>query len=155
MSETAFQVYAEALKRKHNRNEARRIRTSVTEARRNTYPAALRLPFELLQNALDAGPRKDNSSITIRLRHLPSKVVFEHDGATFTTIELAALLSGGSSKAFESDVTKGKRGVRAQFSLIFYSPASQNIVIRHGFLGVSGLRSAQPPRACLPLGRCG
>ena len=57
MSEEAFKIYEEALKGQHNRNEARRIRTLVTEARRNPHPAGLRWPFELLQNALDAGPR--------------------------------------------------------------------------------------------------
>lgn len=110
MSEAAFQTYEEAVKQQLNRNEARRIRTRVTEARRNPYPASIRWPFELLQNALDAGPRNGRSSVTIRLCHERSKVVFEHDGAPFTSIELAALLSGGSSKEFDSDVTTGRFG---------------------------------------------
>jgi hypothetical protein len=37
-------------------------------------------------------------------------VVFEHDGAPFTSEELAALLSGGSSKEFESEDTTGRFG---------------------------------------------
>ncbi len=110
MSEAAFQIYEQALQEQYNRNEARRIRTRVTEARRNPHPAGLRWPFELLQNALDAGPRQDRSSVTIRLCHEPSKVLFEHDSAPFTSLELAALLSGGSSKDFESDVTTGRFG---------------------------------------------
>ncbi|HTR27416.1 MAG TPA: hypothetical protein VMI10_25830 [Terriglobales bacterium] len=36
--------------------------------------------------------------------------MFEHDGAPFTSIELAALLSGGSSKEFESELTTGRFG---------------------------------------------
>ncbi|HQU44796.1 MAG TPA: hypothetical protein PK867_18420, partial [Pirellulales bacterium] len=67
-------------------------------------------PFELLQNALDAGPRKGRSSVTIRLRREQSNVVFEHDAEPFTSRDLAALLSGGSSKEFESEVTTGRFG---------------------------------------------
>ena len=37
-------------------------------------------------------------------------VAFEHDGAPFTSDELAALLSGGSSKDFESESTTGRFG---------------------------------------------
>ncbi|MFC2014040.1 hypothetical protein ACFLU8_04090 [Chloroflexota bacterium] len=37
-------------------------------------------------------------------------MVFEHDGALFTSDELAALLSGGSSEEFESAVTTGRFG---------------------------------------------
>lgn len=110
MSEAALQMYEEGLRYQHNRNEARRIRSRVTEARRSPHSAGIRWPFELLQNALDAGPRKGRPSVTVRLNCLPSKVVFEHDGAPFTSIELAALLSGGSSKEFESDVTTGRFG---------------------------------------------
>jgi hypothetical protein len=103
MSEEAFKIYEEALKAQHSRNEARRIRTLVTEALRNPHPAGLRWPFELLQNALGAGPRTGRSSVTISLRHEQSAVIFEHDGAPFTSVELAALLSGGLS----SDVNSG------------------------------------------------
>lgn len=110
MSEAALQIYEDGLKQQHNRNEARRIRSRVTEARRNPHPASVRWPFELLQNALDAGPRDGRSTITVCLRQQGSRVIFEHDGAPFTSIELAALLSGGSSKEFESDVTTGRFG---------------------------------------------
>jgi len=37
-------------------------------------------------------------------------LIFEHDGAPFTSDELAALLTGGSSKEFESEVTTGRFG---------------------------------------------
>ena len=110
MSEEAFQIYNEALKEQHTRNEARRIRTRVTEARRSPHLSGLRWPFELLQNALDAGPRVGKPSVTIRLSHKPSNIIFEHDGAAFTSLELAALLSGGSSKEFESKETTGRFG---------------------------------------------
>ena len=110
MSEEAYQTYAGALKEQHSRNEARRIRTRVDQVRQNPHPADIRWPFELLQNALDAGPRGGRSTVTVRLRREPTKVVFEHDGAPFTSAELAALLSGGSSKDFESESTTGRFG---------------------------------------------
>src|SRR5690242_7507848 len=78
MSEVAFQTYEQALKQQHSRNEARRIRMRVSEARRNPYPASLRWPFELLQNALDVGPRQGNVSVGIRVCLEPSGLVFEH-----------------------------------------------------------------------------
>jgi hypothetical protein len=43
-------------------------------------------------------------------RHTQSTLTFEHDGAAFTSQELAALLSGGSSKEFESEITTGRFG---------------------------------------------
>ena len=110
MSEKAYQNYKEALNEQHSRNEARRIRTRVNEARQSQYSAAIRWPFELLQNALDAGPRDGRPAVTVRLRRDPTKVVFEHDGAPFTLEELAALLSGGSSKEYESETTTGRFG---------------------------------------------
>ena len=110
MSEKAYQDYEGVLNEQHSRNEARRIRTRVNEARQIQHSAAIRWPFELLQNALDAGPRDGRSAVTVRLRREPTKVVFEHDGAAFTLEELAALLSGGSSKEYESETTTGRFG---------------------------------------------
>jgi hypothetical protein len=110
MSEEAFRDYAEACKQQDDKSKARRIRTRVTEARSNPHPAGLRWPFELFQNALDAGPRAGRSLVAIHIRRESSKLVFEHDGAPFTSPELAALLSGGSSKEFESEVTTGRFG---------------------------------------------
>ena len=110
MSEAAFKLFEETLKAQHSRNEARRIRARVAEARRSVTSAGLRWPFELLQNALDFGPRAGKSSITIRLSCEQTKVAFEHDGIPFTSNDLTALLSGGSSKDFESEVTTGRFG---------------------------------------------
>jgi len=110
MSDQAFQIYERAQSEQHNRNEARRIRTRVSEARGRRGAAETRWPFELTQNALDGGPREGRSSVTISVRKKGSHVVFEHDGAPFNTQELAALLSGGSSKEFESEVTTGRFG---------------------------------------------
>jgi hypothetical protein len=70
----------------------------------------MRWPFELLQNALDAGPREGKNEVTISFRLETGRVVFEHDGAPFSFRELAALLSGGSSKDFGSEETTGRFG---------------------------------------------
>jgi hypothetical protein len=110
MTQTAFELFGRALSEQHARNEARRIRTRVHEARRNPHAASIRWPFELLQNALDSGPRDGCDSVTVRLRRGASHLTFEHDGAPFSSEDLAALLSGGSSKEFESEVTTGRFG---------------------------------------------
>ena len=110
LSEAAFQLFEETLKEQHSRNEARRIRARVAEARRSIPSAGLRWPFELLQNALDFGPRPGKSSVAIRLSCEQTKVAFEHDGVPFKSNDLTALLSGGSSKDFESEVTTGRFG---------------------------------------------
>jgi hypothetical protein len=110
MTDTALDIYEKSRRQQLNHNEARRIRTRVTEARKSRHVASVRWPFELLQNALDAGPRTDSAFVTVKVRRGPSSLVFEHDGAPISSIELAALLSGGSSKEFESDVTTGRFG---------------------------------------------
>lgn len=110
MTDKAFHIYEDTLKEQHSRNEARRIRTLVDQARKSSRSAGIRWPFELLQNALDAGPREGRSTVTVRLWCDSTKVLFEHDGAPFSFAELAALLSGGSSKDFDSKTTTGRFG---------------------------------------------
>ncbi len=110
MSDEAYQRYMEALNEQHTRNEARRIRTLVNVARRNPHPAGLRWPFELLQNALDSGSRTGRNSVTVRFHREHSKLLFQHDGMPFSYKDLAALLSGGSNKEFESDDLTGRFG---------------------------------------------
>lgn len=110
MSREAFESYQQALDLQHQRNEARHIRTRVHEARQAPHLAGLRWPFELLQNALDAGPRLGRPAVRVLLQHEEGVAVFEHDGAPFSPGELAALLSGGSSKEFGSEETAGRFG---------------------------------------------
>jgi len=110
MSEQALKVYTQARAAQAVKNEARHIRTKINEARGSPQDAAVRWPFELLQNALDAGPRTGRPSVNISLTHDKGTFVFEHDGAFFQIQELAALLSGGSSKDFESAETTGRFG---------------------------------------------
>lgn len=109
MSQTAYDLFGEALNEQHARNEARRIRTRVHEARGSPHTAGFRWPFELLQNALDSGSRSGNA-VEVCFRRKPNQLLFEHNGAPFTSQELAALLSGGSSKEFESETTTGRFG---------------------------------------------
>ena len=102
MSAQALVKFENASKDQRNRNEARRIRTKVNEARKKISDAGIRWPFELLQNALDAGPCPGKETIDIKIGHSNGVLTFEHTGAPFTTNDLAALLSGGSNKDFES-----------------------------------------------------
>lgn len=110
MSEDAFLSYSADRVKQRTKGEARRIRIKVANAKGSRHSASLRWPFELLQNALDSGPRPGRRTVAIRLRVEESAVYFEHDGAPFSTLELAALLSGGSSKEFDSDTTTGRYG---------------------------------------------
>jgi len=110
MSREALADYNAARDGQRDRNEARRIRTRINDARGSRNDAGVRWPFELLQNALDAGPRPDRELVEIRLRTGDGRFTFEHDGAPFSLQELAALLSGGSSKDFDSTETTGRFG---------------------------------------------
>ncbi|ATB26897.1 sacsin N-terminal ATP-binding-like domain-containing protein [Melittangium boletus] len=110
MSESALVAYNVARERQLSRNEARRIRTRVDEARKKAVDAGGRWPFELLQNAHDAGPRPGRAGIRVRLATTEDGFLFEHDGAVFQPLDLAALLSGGSSKDFEGEDTTGRFG---------------------------------------------
>jgi hypothetical protein len=110
MSDEALTAYRQAREHQLVRNEARHIRSKINDARGSRHDAGVRWPFELLQNALDAGPRPGCDRVEVRLRQNGNRFVFEHDGAFFTLRELAALLSGGSSKEFESEDTTGRFG---------------------------------------------
>ena len=110
MSKEALRIYNDAETEQHSRNEARRILTRVDQARKSPHAAGIRWPFELLQNALDAGPRSGQSTVKVGLRDDGTTMVFEHDGAPFAPNELAALVSGGSSKEYESEETTGRFG---------------------------------------------
>jgi hypothetical protein len=110
MSDALLKDYESARVDQRDRNEARHIYTKVNEARNSPHDAGSRWPFELLQNALDAGPRPGKNCVDISLAWDGSKIVFAHDAAPFSVQEVAALLSGGSSKEFESAQTTGRFG---------------------------------------------
>lgn len=92
------------------RNEARKMRTLVEQARGNIERSGARWPFELTQNAHDPGPRPGADEVTVNLSFDGQTVIYQHDGRPFSTQDLAALLSGGSNKEFESNETTGRFG---------------------------------------------
>lgn len=110
MSDAALKQFEEARKEQLDRNEARRMRTLVNQARGDTHGAGARWPFELTQNAHDPGARDGKAGVDIDLTFDGQTVLYEHDGKPFTMQDLAALLSGGSSKEFESTETIGRFG---------------------------------------------
>lgn len=89
---------------------ALRIRTKVLGARSDLDTSARRWPFELIQNAHDAGARAGREGISLLFDLTDGILRFEHDAAPFTMDEFAALLTGGSSKDFMSTETTGRFG---------------------------------------------
>ena len=110
MSEIALNEYSSARDQQLTRNDARRIRTRVDGARQNPAPASRRWPFELIQNAHDAGPRPGDERVEIAFRLQGNNLAVSHTGNPFSPQELAALLSGGSSKEFDDQETTGRFG---------------------------------------------
>ena len=110
MSETAQAEYDKARTQQLDRNDARRIRTRVTAAQENPARASVRWPFEIIQNAQDAGPRDGASFVDIAFLQQGDNLVASHNGHPFVAQELAALLSGGSSKEFDDEETTGRFG---------------------------------------------
>jgi hypothetical protein len=110
MSDAALMQFEHARKEQLDRNEARNMRKNVNQARGDTHGAGARWPFELTQNAHDAGARDGKVGVDINLAFDGQTVLYEHDGKPFTMQDLAALLSGGSSKEFESTETTGRFG---------------------------------------------
>ena len=88
-------------------NDARRIRTRVEAALGSPPRAGARWPFELVQNAHDAGPRDTDEHVRIDFFLRDGALVVSHTGKPFVSQELAALLSGGSSKEFDDEETTG------------------------------------------------
>jgi hypothetical protein len=110
MSEAALTQFEQARKEQLDHNEARNMRKNVNQARGDIHGAGARWPFELTQNAHDAGARDGKPDVDIDLAFDGQTVLYEHDGKPFTMQDLAALLSGGSSKEFESTETTGRFG---------------------------------------------
>lgn len=64
----------------------------------------------MLQNAYDPGPREGAESVDLTFAATDSTVTFCHNGRPFSMDDLAALLSGGSNKEYESADTTGRFG---------------------------------------------
>lgn len=110
MSTDFQQQFKEVRDAQLQRNEARRMRTLVAMARGDIHRSGKRWPFELMQNAHDPGPRQKFTTVDIVLSFNGTSVIYEHNGRPFSMRDLAALLSGGSSKDFESSQTTGRFG---------------------------------------------
>lgn len=89
---------------------ARRIRGKVRDARSAPDHAARRWPFELVQNAHDAGPRIGREGVSLQLDLVDNVLRFSHDAVPFTMGDIAALITGGSSKDFDALNTTGRFG---------------------------------------------
>ena len=109
MSKIARKEFDDARTLQESRNDARRIRTRVKEAR-ETRSHHVRWPFELVQNAYDVGPQDKDSVVRIDFLHQGKRLTVSHNGRPFTAKELYALLSGGSSKEFDGVETTGRFG---------------------------------------------
>jgi|ERR1039458_1186730 hypothetical protein len=110
MSEAAKREFKDARSAQLQRNEARNMRKLVSQARGDINRAGNRWPFELTQNAHNPGPRSGKTEVNISISFDGQTVIYEHDGKPFTMRDLAALLSGGSNKDFESIDTTGRFG---------------------------------------------
>ncbi len=110
MSQKALQDLLQAKRNQNDRFEARRIYTKVDEARGDINGSGPRWPFELTQNAHDSGARPGAKWVNINLQFDGRAVTFDHDGRQFSMDELSAMLSGGSSKGFQSEETTGRFG---------------------------------------------
>ena len=110
MSGTALTEYNNARITQTTQNDARTIRTGVKTAQQDPASAGVRWPFELMQNAHDAGPRDGDQHVKISFTFKDNDLVVSHTGKPFTAQELAALLSGGSSKEFDDGETTGRFG---------------------------------------------
>jgi len=116
---------------------ARRIRARVRDARSDPDRAACRWPFELIQNAHDAGARNGREGICVVFEFMDGVLRFQHDAAAFSMDDIAALLTGGSSKDFDSPETTGRFGT----GFLVTHALSERVQVT-GVLEVNGKRSS-------------
>ena len=88
MSRTALTEYNNARITQTTQNDARTIRTGVKTAQQNPARAGVRWPFELMQNAHDAGPRAGDQHVKISFTFRDNDLVVSHTGKPFTAQEL-------------------------------------------------------------------
>lgn len=137
--ETLLHEYDSADQKQLKQNEARRMRAKVNEHRGDIHGAGNRWPFELTQNAHDPGARNGRDAVNVWLTFNGQMVVYEHDGKPFTMPELAALLSGGSSKDFEATETTGRfgTGFLVTHVLSFQINFDGVLASKHGYAKIS------------------
>ncbi|MCY3734981.1 MAG: hypothetical protein OXG13_01190 [Gemmatimonadaceae bacterium] len=132
MSSTALSEFEHAQNQQIIQNDARRIRERVEAARESPTRSSLRWPLEFVQNAHDSGPRDGSQDVDVAITLREGELAVSHTGRPFTSAELAALLSGGSSKDFDDEETTGRFGT--------------GFLVTHGLspnVGVDGVLSTQ------------
>jgi hypothetical protein len=110
VSRRLIENFRETFNEQIQRALARRIHAKVRDARSDPDLAARRWSFELIQNAHDAGARDGRDGISLAFELTAGTLRFEHDAAPFSMADIAALLTGGSSKDFDSQETTGRFG---------------------------------------------
>ena len=130
MSKIALEEFGDARIVQTTQNDARRIYQRVKAAQENPTRASIRWPFELIQNAHDAGPSEGNDRVEINFTLSEDRLIVSHTGKPFVAQELAALLSGGSSKEFDDEETTGRFGT----GFLVTHAVSTHVAI-DGFLG--------------------
>ena len=110
MSKQAREEFEEASTQQAIQSHARRIRERVDAAQQNPTRAGIRWPFELIQNAHDAGPREGDERMEVHFNFGTDRLIVTHTGEPFAALELSALLHGGSSKPLDSEETTGRFG---------------------------------------------
>ncbi len=100
MSELARTEFDNARIQQTTQNDARRIRQRVEAAQQGPSRAGVRWPFELMQNAHDAGPRDGDEQVEIDFVLSDDRLTVSHTGKPFVAQELAAsgqsrLIRGG------------------------------------------------------------
>src|SRR6267142_6886534 len=102
MASRVSEVFHEVLDQQVQKAIARRIHSKIRDARSDPDRAGRRWPFELIQNAHDAGERQGTLGISLSFQLDNGALEFQHDAAPFEIDDVAALLTGGSSKDFDS-----------------------------------------------------
>ena len=110
MSRLAREEFEKARNRQAAQSDARRIRERVDATQQTPARAGIRWPFELIQNAHDAGPREGYKRMEVHFNLCDDRLVVTHTGKPFLALELSALLNGGSSKELDSEKTTGRFG---------------------------------------------
>ena len=80
MSKAAVNEFNNARIQQTTQNDARQIRTGVEAALSNAPRAGARWPFELVQNAHDAGPRDTDERVRIDFFLRDGALVVSHTG---------------------------------------------------------------------------
>ena len=80
MSKTAREEFKNARARQTTQNDARRIRQRVEAAQQGPARAGVRWPFELIQNAHDAGPRDGDERVEIDFVLCDDRLLYHTQG---------------------------------------------------------------------------